>query len=404
MTQDLLMELAEEKEGPLSIPAETLTQVMRSWRQSPDEEVVMLLRGNENECNQHYKLNLARVVTHVNGKPIRNLGELVSVIGPVVTSLQQRLKEQMKVGGSPVLGTGCEDNEEYLEFTFLADVNKDAGGSPDHDPDLIIHGMCATENTLPSLAKWLNNFGALPVSPDLLGPYQDSLLAGRQIVDLLGGPAKAAAILPGYFGKDSPYYLQMEDMQRQANAESGRKYRRDRAHNAHEERAEPTPYQGVSLLQLEEESSESPLLDLMSSDVLHSAGAAPQFESQSVTKSGSSAGVRQLLKPLEQLRGYAWSPSQTAPAASVRPSLIERRPGSGKANVVDTFEEREEKNSEKAEKRRSFLDRSHGAGSRQQHIEPGPVMASFLEISSEKEVPSETKNGFEARKYEKPVL
>merc|ERR1719191_2123889 len=118
----------------------------------------------EDRCNAHYSLDVSRVLTHFNGKEVKSLSTLLKDVGAAVTAFQARTKDSIAKGFAPEIGTGCEEDGDFLEFTFLPDANKDTGGSAHGDADMVLMTSCAEEASLPGMGKWLTRFGALPFS------------------------------------------------------------------------------------------------------------------------------------------------------------------------------------------------------------------------------------------------
>jgi S1-C subfamily serine protease len=281
----------------VQFPSETLAQVLRRWRENPDEEVVIFLRGMEDRCNAHYQLEYSRVLTHFNGKEVKSLKGLLEDVGKAVTSFQSRAKESLSKGVSPEVGTGCEEDSDFLEFTYLPDANKDTGGSPHGDADMVLMTACAQEASLPGMAKWVNQFGALPASPDLLDTWSSSMLGGQSVADLLGGQEKAAAMLPAYF--------------RPSSADGTKKFFQSGSSFLEVKEDIDSRSQGLKALELP-----VPVSFLETSEEILPASNRLSKAPQLAQSSSLLETLQAMPAPsaLEQLRGYAWSPDTKAPA------------------------------------------------------------------------------------------
>jgi len=97
------------------VPWSVKKAALHRWRDSPDEEVVVLLQGLGNACTMHYDTSTMRILEYFNGKKVRNMRDLARF------AMEAEMKQ-----------------EAFMRITFAPMADLDIAGT-ENDPDVVLH-------------------------------------------------------------------------------------------------------------------------------------------------------------------------------------------------------------------------------------------------------------------------
>eukprot|EP00929_Paragymnodinium_shiwhaense_P083474 TRINITY_DN44503_c0_g1_i3.p1 TRINITY_DN44503_c0_g1~~TRINITY_DN44503_c0_g1_i3.p1 ORF type:complete len:1746 (-),score=396.74 TRINITY_DN44503_c0_g1_i3:33-5270(-) len=160
----LLAEAAAAEKHGMLLPWSVKTLLLHRWLTREDEQVVVLLKGLPHPCSAEYDAKMLRVLRYFNGKAVRNLTHLASLVA--------------RAEADPA--------ESYLRFTYapLSDVRV-AGDA--NDPDVVLEkSTCSSGN----VQKVLKSMGVpARASSDVQEAFQRAFDRSRE-GSPLGGSAE----------------------------------------------------------------------------------------------------------------------------------------------------------------------------------------------------------------------
>eukprot|EP00927_Polykrikos_kofoidii_P028978 TRINITY_DN25137_c0_g1_i1.p1 TRINITY_DN25137_c0_g1~~TRINITY_DN25137_c0_g1_i1.p1 ORF type:complete len:1435 (-),score=300.45 TRINITY_DN25137_c0_g1_i1:168-4472(-) len=147
LTDELLSQNAyfREKGNGVDVPASAEVIALHQWRNDPDEEVIILLRGLSSRCHDFYATDEVRVLRLFNDKPVKNMSLFVSMVGDALQA-----------------------KAPFLTFAFAALSDRDEQGGIG-DPDIVLNTTLCRGSDMDVMKRF---HVPAPVSKDLMPEFK----------------------------------------------------------------------------------------------------------------------------------------------------------------------------------------------------------------------------------------
>eukprot|EP00746_Dinoflagellata_sp_MGD_P006469 gnl/MRDRNA2_/MRDRNA2_112660_c0_seq1.p1 gnl/MRDRNA2_/MRDRNA2_112660_c0~~gnl/MRDRNA2_/MRDRNA2_112660_c0_seq1.p1 ORF type:complete len:1148 (-),score=228.06 gnl/MRDRNA2_/MRDRNA2_112660_c0_seq1:96-3344(-) len=134
----------------IHIPDATHVEAFHRWRNNSDEQVVVLLRGLEHNCNKFYPMRSVQVLSLFNDEPVKNMTEFIKSVGKALKT-----------------------KDTFLRFAFKPQENADVAGGIG-DPDIVLDRRVCKDGATDGELLVKHNIMS-PASPNLMETYLQSI-------------------------------------------------------------------------------------------------------------------------------------------------------------------------------------------------------------------------------------